>query len=86
MVKQVTFVRKNCQLLIGPPLLVFFTNKRPKQGTLYPSLLVDVRKKIPIPPPLLVFFTNKRPKQGTLYPSLLVDVRKKIPIRAVGCW
>src|SRR5258706_8286 len=28
-----------------PPLLVFFTNKRPRQGTLYRSLLVDVRKK-----------------------------------------
>jgi len=67
---------------MSPPLLVFFTNKRPKQGTLYPSLLVDVRKKIP---PLLVFFTNKLPMQGTLYPSLLVDVRKKIPIPR-PCW
>jgi len=27
---------------------VFFTNKRPKQGTLYRSLLVDVRKEMPI--------------------------------------
>jgi hypothetical protein len=30
-----------------PPLLVFFTNKLPA-GTLYRSLLVDVRQKIPI--------------------------------------
>jgi hypothetical protein len=36
-------VRKEIQ-----PLLVFFTNKRPKQVTSYRSLLVDVRKKIPV--------------------------------------
>jgi len=35
-------------LFLHIPPLVFFTNKRLKQGTLYRSLLVDVRKEIPI--------------------------------------